>query len=183
MEEFKRLNRELAYKGTILEVYQDRVEIGGHQATWDFFHHGGGAAVVPVTKDGKILMVRQYRNALDRYTIEIPGGVLDSAGESGEMCVTRELEEEVGYKPGRLEHLITIRSFPAFTDEKTEVYVATDLIPGRQHLDDGEALEIEEHSVEELRGKILSGEIQDAKTVAALMAYLVKYGAYNELSH
>ena len=182
MGEFKRLTRELVYRGTILEVYKDHVDINGHQEIWDYFHHGGGAAVVAVTCDGKILMVRQYRNAVDRYTIEIPGGVLDAAGESGAECDARELEEETGFIPGKIEHLITLRSLVAFTDEKTEVYVATDLIPSAQHLDEGEAIEIEEHSVEELKEKILSGEIEDAKTVAAIMAYLVKYEAYNELS-
>ena len=66
----KRLKRELKYQGTILKMYEDTVEVNGHQAKWDFIHHDGAAAVLPVTEDGKILMVRQYRNALDRYTLE-----------------------------------------------------------------------------------------------------------------
>lgn len=70
----KRLKRELKYQGTILKMYEDTVEVNGHQAKWDFIHHDGAAAVLPVTEDGKILMVRQYRNALDRYTLEIPAG-------------------------------------------------------------------------------------------------------------
>ncbi len=174
MSEFKRLKREFAYKGTILEVYKDHVDINGHQEEWDFFHHGGGAAVVPVTSEGKILMVKQYRNALDRYTVEIPGGILDSPDESGECCVMRELEEETGFRPGKVERLITIRSFPAFTDERTQIFVATNLIPMQQHLDEGEAIELVEYTVEELKEKIFLGEIEDAKTVAAIMAYLVK---------
>lgn len=72
----KRLNRELKYQGTILKIYEDTVEANGHEAHWDFIHHNGAAAVVPVTKEGKLLMVRQYRNALDRYTLEIPAGAL-----------------------------------------------------------------------------------------------------------
>ena len=60
----KRLKRELKYQGTILKMYEDTVEVNGHQAKWDFIHHDGAAAVLPVTEDGKILMVRQYRNAL-----------------------------------------------------------------------------------------------------------------------
>ena len=67
----KRLKRELKYQGTILKMYEDTVEVNGHQAKWDFIHHDGAAAVLPVTEDGKILMVRQYRNALDRYTLEL----------------------------------------------------------------------------------------------------------------
>ena len=72
-EHIKRLNRELKFKGKIIDFYQDTMEIDGdHTVVWDFIKHKGAAAVVPVTEDGKILMVRQYRNALERYTLEIP---------------------------------------------------------------------------------------------------------------
>ena len=74
-----RLKRELKYQGTILKIYEDTVLANGHEAHWDFIHHDGAAAVVPVTDDGKILMVRQYRNALNRETLEIPAGKLDIA--------------------------------------------------------------------------------------------------------
>ena len=66
-----RLSRELKYKGTVISIYQDKVIANGNEALWDFIHHDGAAAVVPVTEDGKILMVRQYRNALDRETLEL----------------------------------------------------------------------------------------------------------------
>ena len=87
----KRLERNLKYKGNILDVYEDVVEVNGHKAHWDFIHHDGAAAVVPVTDEGKILMVRQYRNALDRYTLEIPAGKLDSPDEPKIQCAYREL--------------------------------------------------------------------------------------------
>ncbi len=74
MEKVIRLDRQLKYQGTILKIYEDTVMANGHEARWDFIHHNGAAAVVPVTADGKILMVRQYRNALDRFTLEIPAG-------------------------------------------------------------------------------------------------------------
>jgi len=175
MGEFKRLKRELAYQGTIMKIYKDYVEVNGHQAVWDFFHHNGGAAVVPVMKEGKILMVRQYRNAIDRYTLEIPAGAFDSANESGAECVARELEEETGYKAGKVEWLINTVSLVAFCNEKVEIYVATDLIPSKQHLDEEESIELEAYTIEELKEKIFRGEIEDSKTVAALMAYAVKY--------
>ena len=83
-EKIKRINRELKFKGKILDFYQDTIEVDGdHTVVWDFIGHKGAAAVVPVTADGKILMVRQYRNALDRYTLEIPAGALDEVGEPG----------------------------------------------------------------------------------------------------
>ena len=82
-EKIKRLKRELKYKGAIVDFYQDTMEIDGtHTATWDFISHKGAAAVVPVTEDGKILMVRQYRNALERYTLEVPAGALYVQAES-----------------------------------------------------------------------------------------------------
>lgn len=83
-DEIKRVKRELKFKGKIIDFYQDTMEINGdHTVIWDFIKHKGAAAVVPVTDEGKILMVRQYRNALERYTLEIPAGALDTADEPG----------------------------------------------------------------------------------------------------
>lgn len=176
-EHFKRLKRELKFKGAIIDFYQDTMEIdGNHTATWDFINHKGAAAVVPVTKEGKILMVRQYRNALDRYTLEIPAGALDAVDEPGIKCASRELEEETGFRSENLEWLITLRTTVAFCNEKIEVFVARDLIPSHQHLDEDEFIDLKEYSLDELKEKIFSGEIEDSKTVSALMAYAVKFG-------
>lgn len=175
MGEFKRMRRELAYKGSILKVYKDYIEVNGHQAVWDYIHHNGGAAVIPVMEDGRILMVRQYRNAIDRFTLEIPAGAFDSEREKGSDCVARELEEETGYRSENIEWLINVRSMVAFTNEKVEIYVAKNLIPSKQHLDEEESIELEAYTIEELKDKIFNGEIEDSKTVAALMAYAVKY--------
>ena len=166
-EQIKRVNRELKFKGTIIDFYQDTMEINGdHTVVWDFIKHKGAAAVVPVTEDGKILMVRQYRNALERYTLEIPAGALDEEGEPGFKCAARELE-----------WLITLRTTVAFCNEKIEVYVAKNLIPSKQHLDEDEFIDLKAYSLDELKEKIFTGEIEDAKTVASLMAYAVKYEA------
>ena len=175
-EHFKRLKRELKFKGAIIDFYQDTMEIdGNHTAIWDFINHKGAAAVVPVTKEGKILMVRQYRNALDRYTLEIPAGALDAVDEPGIECASRELEEETGYKSNNLEWLITLRTTVAFCNEKIEVFVARDLIPSHQHLDEDEFIDLKEYTLDELKEKIFLGEIEDSKTVSALMAYAVKF--------
>ena len=175
MGEFKRLDRKLSYQGKILKVYTDHVEVNGLESDWDFIHHNGGAAVVPVTDEGKILLVRQWRNALDRYTLEIPAGARNSAEESGKVCVARELEEETGYRSENIEWLVTIRSWPAFVDEQVEIFVATDLIPSKQMFDEEEAIELEEHTIGELKEMIFRGEIQDSKTVAGLLAYAVRF--------
>ncbi len=177
MEEFKRLNRELKYKGAIVDMYCDTIAVpNGNIAHWDFIHHNGAAAVVPVTEDGKILMVRQYRNALNRYTLEIPAGGLMTPDEPKIECASRELEEETGYRSDHLEYLISINTTVALCDELIEVYVATDLIPSHQHLDEDEYVEVKAYSLDELCQMIFAGELRDGKTVASILAYRVKYG-------
>ena len=129
-----------------------------------------------VMDDGKILMVTQYRNALERDTLEIPAGKLDAPGEPGIECASRELEEETGYRSEDLEWLITLRTTVAFCDEKIDIYVAKNLIPSHQYLDEDEFINVGAYTIDELRKKIYSGEIEDSKTVAALLAYADKYG-------
>ena len=156
-------------------MYQDTIELpDGNIVKYDFIKHNGAAAVVPVTREGKILMVRQDRNAVNRETLEIPAGKRD--GEEDPMvCVRRELEEETGYQCQRLEHLITLDSWVAFCDERIDVYVAMDLVPSRQHLDEDEFIDVEEWEIEQLEEMIFSGKIRDAKTIAGLMSYKAKY--------
>ena len=133
------------------------------------------SAVVPIMEDGRILMVTQYRNALERDTLEIPAGKLDDPDESGLVCASRELEEETGYRSENLEWILTLRTTVAFCDERIEVYVAKDLIPSRQNLDEDEYVDVKAYTLEELKEKIFDGTIQDSKTVAALLAYESKY--------
>lgn len=175
-EEFKRLNRELVYKGSIIDFYKDTIQVpNGNVVKWDFIKHQGAAAVVPVREDGRLLMVRQYRNALDRYTLEIPAGGLNGADEPTMKAAARELEEETGYRAGKMEWLITVRTTVAFCNEKIDIYLARDLVPGSQHLDEDEYINVEAYTVDELCEKILKGEIEDSKTVSAIMSYRAKY--------
>ncbi|MCM1387249.1 MAG: NUDIX hydrolase [Bacillus sp. (in: Bacteria)] len=176
MEKFERLNRELVYKGVIIDFYQDTVKVpNGNVVKWDFIGHKGAAAVVAVNEDGKLLMVRQYRNALDRETLEIPAGALDSVEEPTNVAAARELEEETGYKAGKLELLISLRTTVAFCNERIDVYVATDLQPSKQNLDEDEFINVELHDIDELVQMIYDCKIEDSKTVAALMAYKNKF--------
>ena len=175
-EQVKRIKRELKFRGKIIDFYQDTMEIDGkHTAIYDFIKHKGAAAIVPVTEDGKILMVRQYRNALDRFTLEIPAGALNFEEEPGVVCAGRELEEETGYRCDNLEWLITLRTTVAFCNERIEVYVARHLIPSKQNLDEDEFIELKAYSLDELKTKIFTGEIEDSKTIASLLAYEAKY--------
>ena len=174
-DEFKRLDRKLVYKGSIIDYYRDTVQVpNGNVVEWDFIGHSGAAAVVPVREDGKILMVRQWRNALDRYTLEIPAGGLNG-DEPTEDAAARELQEETGYVSEDLSLLITIRTTVAFCNEKIDIYVAQKLKPGHQHLDEDEYIDVKAFSVEELCEMIYAGQIEDSKTIAAIMSYKNKY--------
>lgn len=171
----KRVKRELAYEGTILNVYKDYMEFSnGNHAVWDFIHHVGAACVLPVLADGRLLMVKQYRNALERMTIEVPAGKLDAPDEDPLLCAKRELEEETGYVANHLEYLMTLRTTVAFCDEKIEVYLAKDLEKKVQHLDEDEFIELESFTLAQLKEMIFAGKIQDSKTVAAILAYATK---------
>lgn len=175
-DEIKRTDRTLIHKGTIIEYYVDTMQLpNGKEAKWDFIKHNGAAAVVPVTEDGKILMVSQYRNALERDTLEIPAGGLNP-GEATDVAAARELEEETGYASQDLELLISIRTTVAFCNEKIDVYVAKNLVKTHQHLDEDEYLNVGAYTLDELEKMIFEHKIEDAKTISALMAYKVKYG-------
>ncbi len=178
MEEYKRLKRELIAKGAIIDYYQDTMLIpNGNTAKWDLIDHKGAAAVVAVREDGKLLMVRQYRNALERETLEIPAGGLNGRQEPTEAAARRELEEETGFICGSLELLTSIYTTVAFCNEKIDIYVARDLKPGKQHLDEDEYLNVEAYSLDELQKMIFSFKIQDSKTICGIMTYAAKYQA------
>ena len=172
MKPIERLGRELAYHGAVIDVYTDTVRVpNGKIAKWDYIGHMGAAAVIPVLPDGRILMVRQYRNALDRFTLELPAGKKDSPEEDMAVCAARELEEETGYHSDDLKWLISVNTTVAFCNEKIGIYVARNLVHTHQHLDEEEEVEVEAYTPEELTAKIFAGEMMDAKTVAGLLAY------------
>lgn len=174
-QEIKRLKRELQCEGAITKYYKDTVQLpDGKTAVWDFVGHNGAAAAVGVLEDGRLVMVRQYRNALDRYTLEIPAGGLNP-NEPTIDAAARELEEETGYKCGSIEKLITIRTTVAFCNEKIDIYLATNLKRTCQHLDEDEYVNVELYTVEELEQMIYEGVIEDSKTIAAILAYKNKY--------
>lgn len=174
----ERLKRELVHEGAIINIYKDTVKVqNGNVAEWDFIGHKGAAAVVPVLPDGRILMVKQYRNALDRETLEVPAGGRDGIEEPYFECAFRELEEETGYKANRedFEFLISIKTTVAFCDEQIDVFVAKNLVKTHQNLDEDEVIQVEAFSVDELLEMIYAGKIQDGKTMASIMAYKIKY--------
>lgn len=177
MEEYKRLDRELIAAGKLFDYYQDTMLIpNGNTAKWDFLDFKGAAAVVAVKEDGKLLMVRQYRNAPERETLEIPAGTLNSKQEPTEIAAQRELEEETGYQCDELELLASIYPGAAFSNEKIDIYLARNLKKGEQHLDEDEMINVESYTLEELKQMIYECRIQDAKTICGIMTYASKYG-------
>ena len=172
----KVLEHRLAYQGKILKIYDDLVEVNGRHTHWDLVHHNGAAAVLPVTEDGRILMVRQYRHALGRFTLEIPAGKLDSPDEPMIECARRELEEETGYRSDDLELLININTTVAFCDEFIGVFLARDLKKTQQHLDLDEDINVEAWELPDLMELIYTQKMTDSKTVAAILAYANKVG-------
>ncbi|MCR5754297.1 MAG: NUDIX hydrolase [Acetatifactor sp.] len=176
MGEFKRLNRELIANGAIIDYYQDTMLVpNGNIVKWDLIDHKGAAAVVAVREDGKLLMVRQYRNALGRETLEIPAGGLNGRSEPTKEAAARELAEETGFVCDKLELLTSIYTTVAFCNEKIDIFVARDLKPGEQHLDEDEFINVEAYSVDELKQMIFDCKIQDSKTICGILAYEAKF--------
>lgn len=175
-QEYELVKRELIHKGKIVEFYRDHMRLPSNKVVeWDYIHHPGAAAIVPVDQDGKIIMVKQYRSPAKRYTLEIPAGGLEPE-EDTRTCAIRELEEETGYQANHVEHLIDLYAACAYSDEKIDIYYASDLYFSEQHADEDEFIHVERYFLEELVQFILDGTIMDGKTIAGVLAYKTKLG-------
>ena len=161
---------ETIYDGKILHVERWQVTCpNGKAATREIVVHKGAAAVVPVYEDGTTLLVRQHRVAVDRVTLEIPAGKLDSVGEDPHDCAVRELEEETGLRAGRMTLLTSLLTTPGFCTEKIAIYLAQDLSQGQTHPDEDEFLSLVRMPLEEAVAMIMRGEIRDGKTICGLL--------------
>ncbi|MCR5790851.1 MAG: NUDIX hydrolase [Lachnospiraceae bacterium] len=168
----ERTERTLMHHGNIVDFYQDTMKLpDGGTEYFDFISHKGAAAVVPILPDDRILMVKQYRNAIDDYTLEIPAGGRNGADEPTFDCAVRELEEETGYRAERedVSFLLSLYTTVAFCNEKIDIYLAKNLKKTSQHLDDDEFIDVEAFTIGELTDMVLTGKIVDAKTIAAVM--------------
>lgn len=175
-ENVRREKRELKYEGSVVDVYKDYMSFeNGNTEEWDFIHHQGAAAVLPVLDDGRIVMVTQYRNTVNRITLEIPAGKLDFPGEDTKDCARRELKEETGYSCDDINLLVKLIPSIAILDEKIDIYVARGLKAGEQNLDEDEYVNVKTYTVDELKEMIFAGKLQDSKTIAAILAYESKY--------
>jgi len=157
------------FGGRVVSLRVEEIELpGGRRSNLELIHHPGAAAIVPLDAEGQVLLVRQYRHATGgSWLLEVPAGKLDP-GESAEVAAARECEEETGYRPGELVALGGIWTTPGFTDEWIHLFLARQLIPGRQDLQADEALSVERLPLAEAVDLALAGGIDDGKSIAAL---------------
>jgi ADP-ribose pyrophosphatase len=164
------LSSKSVHDGRVVKLSLEEVRLpNGHTLTMELIRHPGAAAVVPVDQDGNVILVRQYRHATGGWLLEVPAGKLDHPGEPPEDCARREVEEETGYRAGRLVPLGWVWTTPGFTDEKIWLYLALDLTPTQSDLQADEVLTVEKLPFAEAAARALSGEIVDSKSVIALL--------------
>lgn len=155
--------------GFRLEMSRERVRLpNGREAVLDIVHHPGAAAVVPFASDDDVLLIRQFRHAAGGTIYEVPAGKLDP-GETPERCASRELAEEAGARPGRLEKLGWIFTTPGFTDERIHLFAAFDLEPVPRRPEDDEVIEVERVPLARALDMVWTGELTDAKSALALV--------------
>lgn len=165
----KTLKENTVYSGRIITVRNDEIELpNGKTAQREYIVHHGGAAIVALTENKEIFLVRQYRYGASKVLLEIPAGKLEK-GEDPFNCATRELNEEIGYTSDNVSLLGTIVPTPAYCGEYNYIYYATDLKEGNQHLDEDEFLEIDKIPFDKAFEMVMSGEIIDAKTCFAIL--------------
>ena len=169
MNDPKVIDSRSIFRGRVVDLSVERIELpNGNTTELEIIRHPGAAAMVPLTADGDVLLVRQYRYATGGWLLEVPAGKLDP-GEPPEVCAARELEEETGLKAGELLSLGWIWTTPGFTDEKIWLFLCRGLEPGHQDLQGDEVLTVERLPLERAIEMAHAGEICDGKSVCALL--------------
>ncbi|MED4400803.1 NUDIX hydrolase [Metabacillus fastidiosus] len=166
----KTLTSKEIFKGRVIDLYLEEVELpNGKTGTREIIKHPGAVAVIALTDDNKLLMVEQYRKALERALVEIPAGKLEK-GESPESTAKRELEEETGYTCEKLEKIVSFYTSPGFADELVHLFLAKGLTKSTvaAELDEDEFLDVLEVTLEEAQAMVEDERIYDAKTVYAV---------------
>ena len=163
----------IIFRGKVFDVKVDEIEYNGsrNKSFRQVAVHPGGAVVVPLKSDGKIVMITQYRYPHNEVLLELPAGKLEK-GEDPFLCASRELTEETGYSSNKISKLGKIFTTPGFCDEVLHIYLAEDLIPGDHAREEGEeGMEMVELTLAEVEEKIRNGEIVDAKTISGIYMY------------
>ena len=164
----RKLSSEIKFDGKLIKVTYDIADVNGKEAWREVVHHPGASAVVAIDEDNRIIMEKQFRYALNDYSLEIPAGKLD-AGEDPLVCAKRELEEETGIIASEWISLGTIATSPGFCNEVIHLYVAKGLSKGEIHWDEDEYVEVERYTFDELLQRIKEEKIKDSKSLSALL--------------
>lgn len=166
--EEKTMKSDKIYEGKLLNLRVDTVEIPDKRySKREIVEHPGGVAVIPITKDNSIILVKQYRKAVEKFLLEIPAGKLEINEEPRETAI-RELKEETGFTANKVEYLLEFYTSPGFSNEKIYLFLATDLIEGEATPDTGEFVDIEKYNINDLIKMVERGEIIDSKTIIAI---------------
>lgn len=160
------------YEGRAVSLRVDKVRLpSGRETTREVVEHAECVAMVPVDDQGKVVLVKQFRQPVGKELLEIPAGGID-AGEDPEAAVRREMREETGYMPRKVERLGGFYSVPGYGNEFLYLYLASDLVSSPLEAEDTESISVIRVPVGDILGLISSGSICDAKSIAGLLLYL-----------
>ena len=169
-------NSKTTYNGIIVDVTVDTITLpDGNTTTRETVIRGNAAAILPIDENNNVVLVKQYRHAAKRLTLEIPAGMLDD-GEDPLICATREMEEETGYKSNNISLMFSIYPAMGFCTEIIHIYKAENLYEGKQNFDPDEFIEVIKMPLTEAVKLIHNGEIVDGKSICAIMAYAASTG-------
>lgn len=166
------LSSKVVYSGRAVRLRVDDIKLpDGRQTSREVVEHGDCVAVIPLDADGNVLLVRQFRKPVEKDLLEIPAGCIDP-GEEPVATVRREMREETGYLPRKIEKLGGFYASPGYCTEYLHLYLANDLVPDRLQAEDTDSIELVRVPLSRIAGLIASGDICDAKSIAGLLLYL-----------
>ncbi len=174
--EEKQLTHELVFKKLFMNIYLDEVELPNKKISKRIYlEHDGAAAVLPITREGKLVLIKQFRYPINKVIYEIPAGKKDTKEESGLYCAKREMEEETGYISDHFEKYVDLHNCVGYSSEMIELFIAKDCVKinNPRKGDDDEFIEVVLLNDQEAKELLIKGEITDAKTLAILQYYFL----------
>lgn len=174
----KQITHKKQYECFFMELYEDEVLLPNNEkSTRIYIEHPGAAAVLPITENHTVLLIKQFRYPIRQVTLEVPAGKKDDPKESGLSCVSRELEEETGYQSDHFEQFMNMHSCLGYSDEMIELFIAHDVYPKENPLpgDDDEFIEVGEYSKQDVENLLKTNQVTDGKTIILLQEYLRRY--------
>jgi ADP-ribose pyrophosphatase len=166
------ISSKIAFDGRAVRLRIDTVRTAdGRESTREVVEHGDCVAIIPIDDNNNILLVNQFRKAIEKELLEVPAGGIEP-GETPEAAVRREMQEETGYLPRKIQKLVGFYSAPGYCTEYLHVYLATDLVPGRLFAEDTKGIKVVRVPVGQVLPLITSGKVCDGKSIAGLLVFL-----------